>query len=99
MQIDVDGEVIEWRGPAPYLFVALPEDESEVLRERPELSYGWGCIRMQARIGDARFETSLMPRGGRYLLPIKVAVQRAEDIEAGDRVVASIVVEESGRRS
>ena len=90
------GEVIEWRGPAPYLFLRLPEAESTELRERPELSYGWGCIAVRATIGDTTFETSLMPRDGRYLLPVKVVVQRAEEVALGDRITATVTVIERG---
>ena len=33
MEWTFTGEVIEWRGPAPYLFVAMTPDESEDLKE------------------------------------------------------------------
>ncbi len=96
MRIRFSGEVIEWRGPAPYLFLSLPDADSVELRERPELSYGWGCIAVQATIGDTSFETSLMPRDGRYLLPLKVVVQRAEGVDLGDRITATVTVIERG---
>jgi len=45
-----------------------------------------------ARIGQTDFTTSLFPRGETYLLPVKVAVQRAEGVGPGDRVTAQITV-------
>jgi hypothetical protein len=33
MEWTFTGEVIEWRGPAPYLFVAMTPEESEDLKE------------------------------------------------------------------
>lgn len=94
MEFEFAGEVIEWRGPAPYLFVPTPEAVSVELRERPELSYGWGCIAAHARIGETEFTTSLMPRQGTYLVPVKVVVQRAEGVGLGDVVTIGIRVAE-----
>ena len=52
-EFDFDGVVIEWRGPAPYAYVALPDwvaDEVAVLARA--VTYGWGMIPVQAQIGD-----------------------------------------------
>ncbi len=92
VELEFTGVVIEWRGPAPYLFVPLPADLAGELADRPELSYGWGCIPVRARIGATGFTTSLMPRQGGYLLPVKVAVRRAEQIGEGATVTATIEV-------
>lgn len=96
MEIEVTGEIFHWRGPAPHHFVALPDEASELLAELPELSYGWGCIPVRARIGATGFETSLMPKDGRYLLPIKVAVRRAEELNLGDVVFAQVQLRDPG---
>ena len=94
MELEFDGEIIEWRGPAPFLFVALPEEAAGVISDSASiLTYGWGCISTRAVIGDTEFTTSLFPRDGGYLLPVKVAVQRAEDIDLGDVVHATIHLE------
>lgn len=79
-------EVIEWRGPAPHYWVALSEDDSDELVERPELSYGWGCVPANVTIGQTEYYTALMPKDGRYLVGLKAAVRRAEDIELGDEI-------------
>lgn len=87
------GEIVEWRGPAPFLFVPVPEAHVAELRYAArEASYGWGCIPVTARIGATGFTTSLFPRSETYFLPVKVAVQRAEGVGLGDRVVAEIAV-------
>ena len=84
---EFDGVIIEWRGPAPYLFVPVPEDHLGELRYAAhQASYGWGVIPVEAKIGTFGFTTSLFPRAGGYLLPIKVAVQRAEGVDLGDEV-------------
>ncbi|MFF2128862.1 DUF1905 domain-containing protein [Streptomyces olivochromogenes] len=57
------GRVIEWRGPSPYYFVRVPDEESADIREVAALAtYGWGVIPVEARIGEIAFQTSLFPR-------------------------------------
>lgn len=95
LQTAFDGEIIEWRGPAPFLFVPLPGDVAQELAENVNsLSYGWGCIPVRARIGSTEFTTSLFPRNGGYLLPVKVVVQRAEGVGLGDVVSAELEIDE-----
>lgn len=81
------GEVIEWRGPAPFVFVEAPLDVSAEIKTVSSLvTYGWGCIPVTAEIGSTSFTTSLMPRKGLYLVPLKVVVQKAEGVKMGDVV-------------
>ncbi|MGH3301186.1 MAG: DUF1905 domain-containing protein [Streptosporangiaceae bacterium] len=83
MEWTFTGEVIEWRGPAPYLFVAMtPEDSADLKEEARGLIY-WGQVPVRVTIGDTEFTTALFPRDDRYLVPVKVAVQRAEAIGEG----------------
>ncbi len=87
MTMEFSGEIIVWRGPAPYLFVGVPEDLSRQIKTlAATLTYGWGCIPVVAKAGNTEWMTSLMPKDGRYLVPIKVAVQRSEGLVAGDVV-------------
>ena len=83
MEWTFTGEVIEWRGPAPYLFVAMTPEESDDLKEAARGLIYWGQVPVCVTIGDTEFTTALFPRDGRYLVPVKVAVQRAEAIEEG----------------
>lgn len=85
--------IIEWRGPAPFLFAPVPEAlVGEIRFAAHEASYGWGVVPVLATIGATTFTTSLFPRGGGYLLPVKVAVQRAEAVGIGDVVAVSLVI-------
>jgi hypothetical protein len=87
------GEVIYWRGPSPFHFVAVPEAESEtILAIAPVVTYGWGVIPVQARIGVTGFTTSLFPKDGGYLVPIKDAVRRAEGVTVGDTVTVELAI-------
>ena len=93
MTLDFSGEVIEWRGPAPFLFVAVPADISaEIKSVSRQATYGWGVIPVEACIGETVYKTSLFPKDGRYLVPVKVVVQRAEKVELGDTVHVSLQI-------
>jgi len=87
MDHEFTGEVIEWRGPAPYYFVAVPEEESGALRGSASgAGYGWGMVPIRAQIGSTEWKTSLWPKDGGYLLPLKDAVRKPEGLDAGDAV-------------
>jgi GNAT superfamily N-acetyltransferase len=87
MEQEFSGEVIEWRGPAPYYFVAVPEEAGDALRAAASAaSYGWGMLPIRARINGTEWNTSLWPKDGGYLLPLKDAVRKPEGLDAGDAV-------------
>ena len=91
--IDFDAVIIEWRGPAPFLFAAIPDEHVGAVRYAAmTASYGWGVVPVVARVGGTHFTTSLFPREGGYLLPVKVAVQRAEGVGLGDHIAVSLRV-------
>jgi hypothetical protein len=95
VKLEFSGEIIYWRGPAPFHFVLLREAEAGELRESAaELTYGWGCIPARGRIGATEFTTALFPKDGGYAVPVKIAVRRAEGLELGD--VVSVRLEFDG---
>jgi len=97
VEVEFTGDVIEWRGPAPYHYVAVPEDESADIREAaPLLTYGWGVIPARVLVGETEWTTSLFPKDGRYLVPLKDAVRAAEGIGVGDVVEVSMVLGRAG---
>jgi hypothetical protein len=87
MDLEFSGEIIEWRGPAPFYFVTVPDEQSaEIEAVASMVTYGWGAIPVKARIGTTDFTTSLFPKDERYLVPVKDAVRRAEGVGLGDTV-------------
>jgi len=93
MELTFASRVIEWRGPAPYYFVPVPDEESADIREvAARATYGWGVIPVEARIGEVVFETSLFPKDGGYLLPLKNAVRTPQGITSGDDVTVEMTV-------
>jgi hypothetical protein len=93
MNIEFSGRIIFWKGPAPFLFVTVPAKHSRDIKAISALvTYGWGVIPVQVQIGKTRFHTSLFPKDGRYLVPIKVSVQKAENLEKGDKVTVRLEI-------
>jgi hypothetical protein len=87
VELEFSGEIIHWRGPAPFHFVTVPDEQSAAIEAvSSAVTYGWGAIPVKARIGRTDFRTSLFPKGDLYLVPVKDAVRRAEQLELGDRV-------------
>lgn len=87
MELEFDGDVIEWRGPAPYYYLVVPDDESDdISAVKQDFTYGWGVIPVTCQVDDTTWTTSLFPKDGRYLVPLKDAVRREAGIEVGDRL-------------
>ena len=87
------GELWYWRGPSPYHFIRVPDDVAADLSVlSPVVSYGWGVIPVTVRIGESGFTTSLFPKDGGYLVPIKDAVRKAEGLVLGEAVLVEMAI-------
>lgn len=87
MILEFTNPVFEWRGPSPFYYVAVPEEQSLDIKDVSSLvTYGWGVIPVTVRIGKTVWTTSLFPKDGLYLVPLKDRIRRAEKIEVGDVV-------------
>jgi hypothetical protein len=87
------GRIWFWRGPAPWYFVTVPEEQSEELRAISTLvTYGWGMIPVQVRIGTTEWETALWPKDELYIVPIKTSVRKAEQLDVGDDVTVRLEI-------
>jgi hypothetical protein len=94
MQLEFSGPLFEWRGPAPYHIVAVPEDEAEQIQDTAAaVTYGWGMIPVRGRIGETEFTTSLWPKDGGYVVPVKDAVRKPEHLSLGDVVDVHLVID------
>jgi hypothetical protein len=87
MDFEFTGPIWFWRGPAPWHFVTVPPDEcAAIAAVAAGVSYGWGMIPVTVRLGASTFTTSLWPKDGAYIVPLKTAVRRAEGVEVDDVV-------------
>ena len=89
----VRANVFEWRGPAPYHFVAVTGEAAEEIRDvAASVTYGWGMIPVSCRVGDTTFTTSLWPKDGTYYLPLKDAVRASENIRLGATITVHLTL-------
>lgn len=93
MNLEFTGKIWFWRGPAPWFFVTVLQEQSHDLKAISTIvSYGWGVIPVHVRIGKTGFQTSLFPKDDRYLVPIKTTVRQAENLQEGDTVTVRLEV-------
>jgi hypothetical protein len=94
MNLEFSGQMWFWKGPAPWYFVTAPDEESSALEDSAAfVSYGWGMIPVAATIGKTEWKTSLFPKDGRYIVPVRAWVRKAEGLEVGDTVTVRLVVD------
>jgi hypothetical protein len=87
MNIEFNGNIWYWRGPSPFYFVTVPAEQSHDLKGISGfVTYGWGMIPVTVRIGKTIWKTALFPKDGRYLVPLKNSVRKAENLDEGDEV-------------
>ncbi len=93
LQLAFTATVIEWRGPAPFFYAPIPAGDAEAIRRASKLvSYGWGVIPVAAKLNGTAFTTSLFPRDGTYLVPLKDAVRRPSGVTVGDKVHIELTI-------
>jgi len=92
MDFEFEGPVIEWRGPAPYYFVRVPEEESADIKFAAKGMEYWGQVPVVVCINDTEFSTALFPKDGRYLIPLKDAVRKAADIQLDEVLTIGLSV-------
>ena len=57
MIIEFSGKILFWRGPAPWFFVAVPEEQSQNIKAISNLvTYGWGVIPVHVQIGKKVYD-------------------------------------------
>lgn len=94
MELEIAGDIWHWKGPAPHHFVTVPEEDCGALEAlSPAVSYGWGMIPVAVRLGGTTWTTSLFPKDGGYIVPLKADVRRREALEVGDVVTLRLTVE------
>ena len=87
--IVVTGPLWLWSGgQASWHFLTVPEEQAgEIRAESLARRGGFGSVRVEARIGDVTWRTSVFPqKAGGYILPVKAEVRRRAGIGAGDKV-------------
>ena len=93
MDLEFAGELWYWRGPSPFHFVTVPQDDAASIKEiSSRVTYGWGMIPATVAVGASEWTTALWPKDGGYIVPIKKWVQEAEGLDVGDTVRIRLTV-------
>lgn len=73
-------------------FMTLTEDLSPQVRAHSALSLrGFGSVRVECRIGETVWRTSVFPqKNGGYFLPVKAEICRRAGIVAGNEVTVML---------
>ena len=92
-----EGRLHAWREeePGSWVFVNLPPELSDEIDDAlsgPPRAFG--SVRVKVRCGTSEWATSLFPskQAGTYVLPVKQAVRRAEELEPGDTATFTLTV-------
>jgi hypothetical protein len=94
VELEFTDTVFEWRGPAPYHFVRVPEDDAEQIQDiAAGVTYGWGMIPVAVTIGGTTLATALWPKDGSYVVPLKDALRRPEGVGLGDVVTVRLRID------
>ena len=93
MEFEVVGKVFEWRGPAPFYFVATSEECAREIDEvRQELTYGWGMITCKIVVDGREYRTAITPKDGVYYIPLRDEVRKRHSISAGDEAALTLLL-------
>ena len=84
-----------WKGSdaaGRWYFITVPEEQSAGIKAHAFGSpRGFGSVKVEARIGEVSWQTSVFPlNSGGYLLPVKKEVRTRADIGVGDEVTVTL---------
>ena len=84
-------ELIEWRGPAPFYFLPTPAKFTADFKAiAANKSYGWGVLYANITLPSEHWKTTLMPKDGGYLIPIKKAIRIKHGFEVGQPIKVTV---------
>ncbi len=92
LNLQFEGKFWIYTGPGAWHFVTLPMETAEQIKFFRERHHGFGTVRVTAMIGQTEWKTSLFPdkASGSFLLPIKAAVRKKENLTTGQTLSVSI---------
>lgn len=91
----LESKVFLYPGMAGWHFLTVPKKESTEIKENfGKNAKGWGSLPVLITLGKTSWETSIFPdkKSGSYLLPLKAAVRKKEDVMSDDIVQFTITL-------
>jgi hypothetical protein len=93
MQIRFEGTVRLWPANEKFYLLPLPADISaEIFEISDGLTNGWGSLKVEARVGDVVWRTSIFPDSklGVFELPLKAEVRKKNALSVGSVALCEI---------
>ena len=88
---EVKSELFEWRGPSPFHFVAINDEDSALIKTvAKDFTYGWGVLYATIQIGSLVWTTALIPKEGQYLIPFRDEIRKKLKINLGEIVKCKV---------
>ena len=87
MRYVFESAIYLWSAQDAWHFVNLPDEISvEIAQVSAPYRRGFGAVRVQVTCGNSSWRTSVFPdsKAGCYILPLKAAVRKSENLAAGD---------------
>ncbi len=87
-------------GQGSWHFISLPVDVADAIEaEVGDRTGGFGSVRVEVRIGESRWQTSLFPSraDGTNQLPVKKSVRTAEGLVEGTTAAVHLAVVDAPR--
>ena len=84
-----------YRGSGAWHFVTLPKKQGKEIQEKyGKYARGWRSLPVRVTIGETSWDTSIFPdkKEGSYVLPLKAAIRKKEDIHEDDTVKFAMVI-------
>lgn len=82
-------------GPAAWHFASVPKTISAKIQKKFGMkTRGWGSLPVEVSLGKSKWETSIFPdkRSGTFLLPLKAAIRKAEELYEEDKIKIKIII-------
>jgi hypothetical protein len=88
-----EAELWSSQSVAAWAFVTVPADVGEDVGLLSGPPTGFGSVRVEVTVGGSTWRTSVFPDTARgYVLPVKSAVRRREELEPGDQVTVTLAL-------
>ena len=95
IELQFTARLWEYQGEAPWVFVTLPVEDGDVIKERVPDRGGFGSVKVAVVIGESEWSTSLFPDkgSGSFVMPVRKAIRDAEGLSIGDLAEITIVID------
>lgn len=80
----MSSKVLVYPGMNAWRFLILPKKQGQEIKDKfGKQARGWGSLPVRVTVGKTSWDTSIFPdkKAGTYLLPLKLKIRIAEEID------------------